>query len=105
MSYSQRYYYKYQLSQDNGNIPDHLRWVVNLYGIYEDVIELLARQIEYFATQIKNDPSNVGRRKFSMVVSPQFYTVQQEVETIDAARKRAITPSWLHERLGDFLIY
>ncbi|KAL2488333.1 uncharacterized protein Fot_41625 [Forsythia ovata] len=54
---------------------------------------------------MKTDQSNVGHRIFSMVVSTQVYTVQQEDETIDSARERAITPSQLHKRLGDCLIY
>ncbi|KAL2478483.1 RING-type domain-containing protein [Forsythia ovata] len=66
------------------------RWF-RYHGLrYDDAREGLQRQIIDFASQMKADPSNAGHRSFPLLVSIQVYTVQQEDETIDAAKDRAI---------------
>ncbi|CAA3007300.1 RING-H2 finger ATL81-like [Olea europaea subsp. europaea] len=61
------------------------------FGLREDLKEELVSQLRDFANQLRADPSNAGCYTFQIVVSIQIYTVQQEDETIEAAKDRAIT--------------
>ncbi|CAI9770719.1 unnamed protein product [Fraxinus pennsylvanica] len=66
------------------------RWFM-YHGLrFDDVREGLHHQITDFGNQMKADPSNAGRRSFPVLVCIQVYTIQQEDETIDAAKDRAI---------------
>jgi len=61
------------------------------YGMREDVREELISQLRDFSNQLRADPANAGCYTFQIDVSIQIYTVQQEDETIEAAKDRAIT--------------
>lgn len=66
------------------------RWFM-YHGLrYDDVREGLLHEIADFANRMKADPSNAGRRSFPVLVCIQVYTIQQDDETIDAAKDRAI---------------